>query len=193
MVLNSRQFLSKFQKSPCPKRKRITATTFPFLEPLPLRVSRSIIKKKRPNSFTGEAESEDSDSGDKGQSKALHQDYEGCNEVKGCFGPSTNCITSGTCSMMVTYSLDSNAKQYKFTLHSTEVDAGNYIALGLSQDAAMGEDLVVFCSTEVGSPIEFSWNDGKSNVKAGLEGVTAVNSEATKQIDGVSSKFADNA
>ena len=52
--------------------------------------------------------------------------------------------------MMVSYSFINDAKQFKFDLHLKSVDSNKYVALGLSKDEKMGEDLVFFCRSDTG-------------------------------------------
>lgn len=59
------------------------------------------------------------------------------------------------------------------------------MALGLSTDAEMGSDLVIFCPTKTGGQVGVKWNSGKSNV-GGVTGLNFVGTKPTKSVDGVS-------
>ena len=120
--------------------------------------------------------------------------YKGCNENRGCFGTkfddsSENCIESGTCKIMSSYQYDPSTKQYNFQLHlKTPVDSSQYMALALSKDDKMGEDLVISCQTLPGREPQISYNRGRSNVEAETES-NLIKTVATNEVDGVSLNF----
>jgi len=98
--------------------------------------------------------------------------------------------------MMTTYAHDKTAKQFKFELNIKAIDADQYVAMGLSKDDKMGEDLVFFCVAKTGKPLGAKWNSGKSpgdDVK--IADINIVETEETKEIDGsarVSSHYQKN-
>ena len=50
----------------------------------------------------------------------------------------------------------------------------------------MGEDLVFFCTSDVGSTIKAKWNEGKQpNDDVTIDGINIVKTAPTKQVDGV--------
>ena len=119
----------------------------------------------------------------------LHADYEGCDKSKGCFGDKKGCTSSGTCTMMVSYAFDDTTKQIKFTLHLKSVENDQYVAMGLSDDSSMGEELVFFCQTKINSAVGVRWNNGKSPSKdVKIEDIGIIGTETTRQIDGVSTR-----
>ena len=60
---------------------------------------------------------------------------------------------------------------------------------GLSKDGTMGEDLVFFCASDVGSTIKAKWNQGKflPTDDVTIDGINIVQAKTavTKQVDGV--------
>lgn len=113
----------------------------------------------------GEAEGEAEAEGNK------HESYDGCLTTKGCFGQGDDdCVTKGNCKLMATYQHLSDSKQFKIRLHADNINANNYVAMGISQDGKMGEDLVLFCKNG-GTTMGSRWNSGKNN-RDGLTGVT---------------------
>ena len=60
---------------------------------------------------------------------------------------------------------------------------------GLSKDGTMGEDLVFFCASDVGSTIKAKWNQGKflPTDDVTIDGINIVKDKKvpTKQVDGV--------
>ena len=124
----------------------------------------------------GEAESETS----------KHSDYDGCNVDKGCFGLKNGCTSTNNCPAMVTYQYLEDSNQFQFKLHVKSVDSGRYVAVGFSNDAKMGDDLVIFCSTEDGASPQLSWNEGKNN-KPGVQGLDLLQKISVAAVDGVSS------
>ena len=92
--------------------------------------------------------------------------------------------------MLVSYAFDDTTKQFKFTLHLKSVESDKYVAMGLSDDISMGEELVFFCQSNTNSAVGVRWNNGKSPSKdVKIEDVGIIATETTKQIDGVSTFF----
>lgn len=61
--------------------------------------------------------------------------YEGCGDIKGCFGMPAGCAVTGTCEAMVTYSL--KGLRYEFELWAARFQSNSYVAVGFSKDAVM--------------------------------------------------------
>jgi hypothetical protein len=98
----------------------------------------------------------------------FHADYQGCNVDKGCFG-SGNCVDTGTCQIMATYQYVVADKAFRMTIHGKDAASNDYVALGLSDDAKMGSDLVFYCLAGTADPVKVSWNDGQTNVQGVTE------------------------
>lgn len=82
------------------------------------------------------------------------ESYDGCLKTKGCFGLTPDCVEKKNCLMMVSYRPSvKESGQYDFVLQSTGILPTDYVAVGISADAYMGNDVVFACSesTEVGS------------------------------------------
>merc|ERR1719225_2269492 len=73
-----------------------------------------------------------------------HPIYEGCDVNKTCFGLPDSCDDPADCDLMATWRLI-NDEVTKLELYSSLGGRGSYVALGLSRDRRMGEDLVVAC------------------------------------------------
>ncbi len=69
---------------------------------------------------------------------------QGCAVTKGCFGSDGTCVEDGSCKILVTYQLDKSSGKTKMLLHGKDIPVGKYIAVGLSEDASMGSDLVIW-------------------------------------------------
>jgi len=90
--------------------------------------------------------------------------YEGCGDIKGCFGMPAGCAVTGTCETMVTYSL--KGLRYEFELWAARFQPNSYVAVGFSKDAVMGDDSVTDCSLINGQvKVHMSFNSGKSNTR----------------------------
>ena len=87
--------------------------------------------------------------------------YDPCGKSKGCFGYPESCYAKGGCTVGVLYSLNEKG-QAEVELRGEKLPGGKYLAVGLSEDASMGGDVVFSCSTS-GPGIQVSWNQGKSN------------------------------
>ena len=95
--------------------------------------------------------------------------YDPCGKSKGCFGYPESCYAKGGCTVGVLYSLNEKG-QAEVELRGEKLPGGKYMAVGLSEDASMGGDVVFSCSSS-GPGIQVSWNQGKSN-NAGVENIT---------------------
>ena len=115
-----------------------------------------------------------------------HSDYDGCNQDRGCFGLQEGCTSSSNCPAMVTYQYLQDSNQFQFKLHIKSVDSGHYVAVGFSNDPKMGDDLVIFCSTEDGASPQLSWNEGKSNIQ-GVQGLDLIQKISVTAVDGAKS------
>ena len=91
-----------------------------------------------------------------------HSIYDDCFNSKGCFGLTAGCTEQNDCEVLFTYS-EAPSGGMIFTLHGF-LDESVYMAMGISQDAFMGNDSVTECF-RVGPNVmaRNSWNVGKSN------------------------------
>jgi hypothetical protein len=80
----------------------------------------------------------------------FHANYQGCNVDKGCFGAPGNCLTTGNCLGFVSWSYLACSKKVELLIHGLSDNSNDYLAVALSDDNTMGEDLVFHCVT--GSP-----------------------------------------
>lgn len=89
--------------------------------------------------------------------------YEGCGNVKGCFGlMDSACVSQGNCPALVTYAV--KGSRYEFEMWAGGVPSGSYVALAISSDDKMGDDSVTECTVVSGKVNAFmSFNEGKSN------------------------------
>ncbi|XP_055929257.1 putative ferric-chelate reductase 1 homolog isoform X2 [Argiope bruennichi] len=90
--------------------------------------------------------------------------YVDCSISKGCFGIPGGCINRQDCEVLLSYAKTSDGIEFK--MHGT-LDQNTYMAMGLSTDQLMGEDLVTECVRRESNIIaRRSWNVGgqKSNV-----------------------------
>ncbi|XP_062543328.1 putative ferric-chelate reductase 1 homolog isoform X2 [Armigeres subalbatus] len=74
--------------------------------------------------------------------------YEGCGSTKGCFGFPEGCVSSRNCQAVVATIVQ--GERYIFEMKSGH-NRPAYIAVGLSNDAKMGDDSVVECVPEQGT------------------------------------------
>ena len=125
-----------------------------------------------------------SEVGPEGVAASKHTDYDGCHEEKGCLGLIEDCTTTYNCPAMVTYKYLESSNQFQFTLHTNKVQFGHHVAVGFSNDAKMGDDLVIYCATRDGGSPQLSWNERKSNVW-GVQGLEISDISVTI-VDGVS-------
>jgi hypothetical protein len=87
--------------------------------------------------------------------------YNGCNVNKTCFAIPSNCIESQTCQAFV--ALWADGDKYIYEMRSPSSRNAAYVAVGLSQDANMGDDSVVECVNENGRISAYtSWTNGRS-------------------------------
>lgn len=97
--------------------------------------------------------------------------YTGCGVSKACFGFPAKCRETKTCDALVTVSV--RGSKYVFELSSS---SGGYVAVGLSDDASMGDDSVMECVV-VGNRIGLyqSWNKDKKNIRINNTGLQLKN------------------
>lgn len=74
--------------------------------------------------------------------------YQGCGDTKGCFGFPEGCVESRNCRAVVATIVQ--GERYIFEMKSG-YNRPAYIAVGLSNDAKMGDDSVVECVPEQGT------------------------------------------
>ncbi|ALC41304.1 CG8399 [Drosophila busckii] len=74
--------------------------------------------------------------------------YDGCGQTKNCFGLPNGCVASKSCTAVAAVTVRGDI--YEFELQSSKGTGAAYVALGLSDDAKMGEDLTTECVPENG-------------------------------------------
>ena len=76
--------------------------------------------------------------GGNGITAAVHAAYVGCDESKGCFVQPSNCLSSRSCSMMVTYKRVSET-QHQLELYGvvSATSEASYVAVAFSRDEYM--------------------------------------------------------
>jgi len=88
--------------------------------------------------------------------------YDGCGSKKTCFGFPSGCVESKSCTAVVSCLVE--GERYEFDMKAMN---SVYVAVGLSQDATMGDDSVVECvrGGTGGNSVNayMSWNSGKNN------------------------------
>ncbi|KAK2706518.1 putative ferric-chelate reductase 1 homolog isoform X2 [Artemia franciscana] len=113
------------------------------------------------------------------ESVKSHPIYNGCGATKGCFGMPNGCINTGDCDIVASYSVKGD--RYEFELRGLlEQASGGYLAIGFSQDAAMGDDTVTEClykPSQVQNVDVFnSINKGKNNIPYSKQGAKLLSS-----------------
>ncbi|XP_059224933.1 putative ferric-chelate reductase 1 homolog isoform X2 [Stomoxys calcitrans] len=79
--------------------------------------------------------------------------YDGCGTSKNCFGSKDGCVDSKSCDFVAAIKVIGDT--YEFQLKSKSKDAA-YVALGLSDDNKMGNDLTLECVPQNGKVSMFS-------------------------------------
>ncbi len=79
--------------------------------------------------------------------------YDGCFEVKGCFGTSAGCVESRSCTSYTTYMVNSDGS-VSFTITGDGVVDSNYISFGLSETEGMPEAIVMYCFIGSGGVVQ---------------------------------------
>ncbi|XP_032590447.1 putative ferric-chelate reductase 1 homolog isoform X3 [Drosophila grimshawi] len=74
--------------------------------------------------------------------------YDGCGQSKNCFGFPDGCVASKSCVSLTAVTVRGDI--YEFELRSGKGTNAAYVAVGLSDDAKMGEDLSTECVPENG-------------------------------------------
>ena len=73
--------------------------------------------------------------------------YSKCFEAKGCFGMPEGCVEKEGCRALVTFQPSpAQDGRFDFVLQAQDVLDNNYVAVALSRDMQMGDDLVFACS-----------------------------------------------
>jgi hypothetical protein len=67
---------------------------------------------------------------------------EGCGVTKGCFGSENECVMKGNCKLMTSFKHLPDQKSFLMTMAGSGIGNNQYVAVGLSADASMGDDLV---------------------------------------------------
>ena len=95
---------------------------------------------------------------------SAHRVYSGCDESKTCYGLPGECEDFQDCDLLSAWEVTTNhtvVELYRRVVDSESV----YVALGLSSDDRMGEDLVTSCLSQDGEvSVASSWNTGHSNL-----------------------------
>jgi len=88
--------------------------------------------------------------------------YSGCNTTKSCFGMPAGCEKTKKCQLIVAYQPDK--EEYRFEMKGL---SNGYIAMGLSIDGNMGEDLTTNCVRQSNGQIDITtgFNMGYSGNK----------------------------
>ena len=102
------------------------------------------------------------------------ENYNGCDETKGCFGYPENCINSKSCNVLVSFVMNTDGGKdgdgsVIFTL-SGPLTMQRYLAVALSQDTQMTDSIVMACyydENNIVSPAFERWNQGYTNVLLG--------------------------
>jgi hypothetical protein len=95
--------------------------------------------------------------------------YDGCDSVKGCLGfPGGSCVQDKSCSALVTFVLKN--QRIQFELWSNNTLANSFVAVGLSDDNQMGDDIVIECTAV---NVYMSRNDAHSKTNTRLENVNS--------------------
>ena len=80
-------------------------------------------------------------------SQAYAAGYPSCGNTSSCFGSENGCLDLGNCNMMVSYQFDTTNKVLNVMMQSSSgLSSNSYIAMGISTDKQMGNDLVGFSS-----------------------------------------------
>ncbi|XP_055385328.1 putative ferric-chelate reductase 1 homolog isoform X2 [Condylostylus longicornis] len=90
--------------------------------------------------------------------------YQGCGDTKTCFGVPDGCLKEQNCRALS--SINVRGEIYEFELKSTLQNA-RYVAVGISEDSKMGDDLALECVQE-GNKVNLytSWLTGSPNYGA---------------------------
>ncbi|KAL7737614.1 hypothetical protein ACLKA6_007724 [Drosophila palustris] len=74
--------------------------------------------------------------------------YDGCGEIKNCFGFPNGCVATRSCTIISAITV--RGEIYEFEMRSGKGTNAAYVAMGLSDDARMGDDLTTECVPENG-------------------------------------------
>lgn len=77
--------------------------------------------------------------------------FEGCENTKACYGYPDGCISQGKCEVVLSY--EPQQLNYLFKMKGR---TSGYIAMGLSKDAKMGDDLTTNCYRSANGRIDIS-------------------------------------
>ncbi|SPP73934.1 putative ferric-chelate reductase 1 homolog isoform X1 [Drosophila guanche] len=80
--------------------------------------------------------------------------YNGCGVSKNCFGFPDGCVNTKTCTSVAAVTVRGDI--YEFEIQSGRGNNAAYVAVGLSDDAKMGEDLTTECVPENGRVTMYS-------------------------------------
>ena len=101
--------------------------------------------------------------------KASHLVYSGCDVTKTCYGLPSECQDWNDCDLMLAWQVGGNTTILEMYRRDMADKVDNvYVALGLSEDTRMGDDLVTSCVSHSGRvTVTSSWNSGHSNLPMG--------------------------
>jgi len=89
--------------------------------------------------------------------KKLKAIYEGCGTQKSCFGAPGKCLSDYSCTLMASWKKIGD--EFEFEMARKD-GSGKYVAIGLSEDSSMGDELVIACANK--NSAEVFWNSGKT-------------------------------
>ncbi|CAB4066735.1 RARS [Lepeophtheirus salmonis] len=111
-------------------------------EPITTLSSTEIEKNKKGPGIAVEADTAETK---KTKVESDHSIYEGCGLMKSCFGMPRGCVNTKDCSSIVAYEL--NGLNLKFSMIGK---SSGYVAVALSEDSRMGDDLTTSCFYDYG-------------------------------------------
>lgn len=99
--------------------------------------------------------------------------YDGCGDIKTCFGFPDGCINTKSCQAVTAITV--RGDRYEFEMKTSSDENPRYVAVGLSEDTKMGDDSVMECVRENGQIQAYSsWNTPRPNLGNTREGVVSV-------------------
>ena len=104
--------------------------------------------------------------------------FEGCENTKACYGYPDGCISQGKCEVVLSYEPQQLNYLFKMKVNLVTVQnllsniifpsflqgrTSGYIAMGLSKDAKMGDDLTTNCYRSANGRIDISTGNNRVN------------------------------
>ncbi|XP_034476128.1 putative ferric-chelate reductase 1 homolog isoform X2 [Drosophila innubila] len=99
--------------------------------------------------------------------------YDGCGQIKNCFGFPNGCVATQSCTIISAITV--RGEVYEFEMRSGKGTNAAYVAVGLSDDARMGDDLTTECVPENGRVNLYS-SYTSNNPYAAIRGSVSQNS-----------------